>query len=102
VSGAAPGLDGASAPRGAPWIATVELDGEAVLFDERTGALHHLDAVASIVWARMDGSVTLDALAKEFSAAFGAGRAQVRDDLLAFARQLQAQELLEPAPAPPP
>jgi hypothetical protein len=49
----------------------------------------------------MDGSVTLDALAKEFSAAFGAGRAQVQDDLLAFARRLQAQELLEPAPAPP-
>jgi hypothetical protein len=91
-----PRVDGRSAPAAAPWVATVELDGEAVLFDERAGTLHHLDQVATIIWVRFDGSITLDALAGELSATFGAEPEQVRDDLLGFTRQLDAQQLLVP------
>jgi hypothetical protein len=87
---------GEQAPVAASWVATVELDGEAVLLDERNGTLHHLDPVATVVWARFDGVVTLDELARELSDGFGAEPARVRDDLLAFARQLRAQRLLAP------
>jgi len=87
--------EGEQAPAAASWIATVEVDGEAVLLDERNGTLHHLDPVATVVWARFDGQVTLDELARELSDAFGAEPARVRDDLLAFARQARAQHLLE-------
>ena len=89
------------APAAASWVATVELDGEAVLYDERAGTLHHLDPVATVVWARFDGLVTLDTLARELSDAFGVERERVRGDLLAFAGQLRAQQLLEEVPGLP-
>jgi hypothetical protein len=72
-----------------------------VLFDERAGTLHHLDPVATIVWTRLDGSITIDALAGELSAAFGAERERVFDDLLAFTRQLGIQQLLSEQHGPP-
>ena len=42
-------IDASSAPEPARWVATVELDGEAVLFDETSGSLHLLDPVATVI-----------------------------------------------------
>jgi PqqD family protein of HPr-rel-A system len=90
------------APKRVPWVAAVELDGETVLFDERSGRMHLLDAVATVVWQRLDGSATLDSLARDLSAAFGAGEDRVRADVTAFLRQLERERLLEGvAPAAP-
>jgi PqqD family protein of HPr-rel-A system len=80
------------------WVATVELDGEAVLFDERSGSLHLLDPIATVIWNRFDGAATIDALATDLSDAFATDRSRVRDDLVTFIRELDHQHLLEGAP----
>jgi len=88
-------IDGSFVPRPGSWVAAVELDGEAVLMDETTGALHLLDDVATVIWSRIDGSATLDELTAELSEVFTADPDQVRADLLAFSRQLGEQHLLD-------
>jgi hypothetical protein len=88
-------LDATSAPIAGAWVTAVELDGESVLYDETSGALHQLDPVATVVWDRLDGTTTLEALAIELSATFATDANRVRDDLVVFARQLGHQRLLE-------
>jgi hypothetical protein len=88
-------IDGGFAPVIGAWVTAVELDGETVLYDETSGGLHLLDAVATVVWSRLDGTATLDDLAADLSRTFGTDRERVRGDLVAFARQLAGQHLLE-------
>jgi hypothetical protein len=88
----------ARAPARASWVATVELDGEAVLFDETSGNLHLLDPVATVVWRRFDGTLTVDDLASDLGETFAAEPSRVRDDLVTFVRELDRQRLLEGAP----
>ena len=87
-------IDGSFAPVIGAWVTAVELDGESVLYDETSGGLHLLDAVATVVWSRLDGSATLDDLAADLSRTFGTDPDRVRGDLVAFARQLAGQHLL--------
>ena len=47
-------------PRRRDDVHVEELDGEAVLYDPRTGAIHRMDAVAYSVWTACDGSRTCD------------------------------------------
>ena len=94
-------IDGTFAPVIGAWVTAVELDGECVLYDETNGVLHLLDAVATVAWARLDGTVTLDDLAVELSATFATDASRVRGDLVAFARQLGHQHLLEGVTPPP-
>ena len=93
-------LDATAAPIAGAWVTAVELDGESVLYDETSGALHHLDAVATVVWDRLDGTATLGDLASELGTTFVTDATRVRGDLVAFARQLGHQHLLEGV-APP-
>jgi hypothetical protein len=88
-------INGAFAPVIGSWVTSVELDGESVLYDETSGVLHLLDAVATVVWDRLDGTATLDDLAADLSRTFATDRRRVRGDLVAFARQLGRQHLLE-------
>lgn len=83
-----------SVPRPRPGLAAVQLDGEAVLTDEQMGAVHHLDPVGSAVWELVDGARSVAQLAAELAAAYGADRARVQADVLAFTRRLGAQGLL--------
>lgn len=94
-------INGSFAPVIGGWVTAVELDGESVLYDETSGVLHLLDAVATVVWARLDGTATLDELAGDLSETFATDRGRVRGDLVAFARQLGRQHLLEGVALPP-
>jgi PqqD family protein of HPr-rel-A system len=96
--GAGMSVEETRAPARGSWVATVELDGEAVLFDETSGSLHLLDPVATVIWNRLDGGATVDALAADLSEVFAADRHRVRDDLVTFVRELDHQHLLEGAP----
>jgi PqqD family protein of HPr-rel-A system len=44
-------------------LAVVELDGEAVIYDETTGNLHHLNPTATIIFNLFDGTSTVKELA---------------------------------------
>lgn len=88
-------IDGSFVPRRRGAVAIVELDGEAVLFDEATGTTHLLDQVATVVWKCFDGSGSVDELVEDLAAAFGAPRDVVAGDVLELARQAGGNGLLE-------
>lgn len=72
-----------------------ELDGELVVLDQRTGALHVLNAPAALVWRCCDGADELGELAAGLAEATGADRAVVERDVLDASRALLAAGLLE-------
>jgi hypothetical protein len=75
-------------------VHTVELDGEAVLLDERENRLHHLNQAATLVWACLDGRAPLHEVASDIAAGLGLDPAVVLGDTVAIARQLGRQGLL--------
>ena len=49
----------------------VELDGEAVIYDDITGELHHLNSTATVVFGLCDGTQTCEEMAVDIADAFG-------------------------------
>ena len=88
-------IDGSFSPRPRSGVAAVELDGEAVLYDEATGRTNLLNPTATAVWFCFDGSGTIDEVVADVAAAFGASVHQVRQDVLGLARELGRQGFLE-------
>ena len=74
----------------------VEVDGEVVACDDRTGAVHVLTGSSAVVFARLDGMASLEQVATSVSALFGADRALVTQDVLRFASDLVAAGLVGP------
>ena len=58
-------------PSARPTVYAVTVDGEAVLLDEVSDRLHHLNAPAALVWACLDGQATVGELARELSDELG-------------------------------
>jgi hypothetical protein len=77
-------------------VYTVTIDGEAVLLDEVSDRLHHLNAPASLVWACLDGHASVAALARELGDELGAPYETVLQDTLAIVADLDDQQLLAP------
>ncbi|HET7486625.1 MAG TPA: PqqD family protein [Acidimicrobiales bacterium] len=104
-------VDGSWAPRPAPELTTVEIDGEALLLDPRTDGVHQLDRLGSVIWQVLDGEATVDELVDDLAAAFAAPPEQVRHDLgdlLVGLRGIGALDgagppdwMLRDSPAPP-
>lgn len=87
-------VDDTFAPARAAAVATVDIDGEAVLLDEAHDRLHHLNATAALLWRCFDGVTTVAELATEVSEELGLGYDAVRDDTLAIVRLLVAEDLV--------
>lgn len=75
-------------------LAVVELDGEAVVFDEVSCDLHYLNPTATLVFGLCDGSGTVDELAADIAAAYGADEDQVRGDVRAVVEDFARSGLL--------
>jgi hypothetical protein len=82
-------------PRRAAAAYTVELDGEAVVLDEERNRLHHLNPMATLVWACFDGIGTIDEIAVDVAGAFTSDPDDVAVDILTLARELGAEGLLD-------
>jgi hypothetical protein len=80
-----------------PGLVDVPVGGETIVVDEPAARLHHLDAAASSVWARLDGTVSLREIIAALASAHGAPTHQVESDVRALSRHLAELELLEPA-----
>jgi hypothetical protein len=100
-SGGAATIPGSFVPMSRASIASVEVDGEAVIVDGLTGAVHHLDALGTLIWACLDGSASIDELVVRLSGAFAATPERVRQDVSEFVRRLGVSDLLESQPQPP-
>ena len=73
---------------------TVELDGEAVVLDEVRNRLHHLDPIATLVWACFDGAGSIEEIARDLADAFASSPDAVSVDVLNLAQELGAEGLL--------
>lgn len=76
-------------------LAVVELDGEAVVYDEESGDLHHLNPTATIVFSLCDGTSTVKELAGEISRAFEVSADKVEQQVRGLLREFRKVGLLE-------
>ena len=86
----------ATKPRVREDLTVVELDGEAVVYDERTGDLHHLNPTATLVFGLLDGKATGRELARDLAEAYGQPFEQVLEQVQALVRSFRKAKLLEP------
>jgi hypothetical protein len=82
-------------PVRSPDAYVVELDGEAVVLDERANRLHLLNHTATLIWNCLDGVVDVRGLALEIGDETGLPVDQVLTDTLAVVRDLGAEGLLD-------
>jgi Coenzyme PQQ synthesis protein D (PqqD) len=81
-------------PRVRSDLTVVELDGEAVIYDERNGDLHRLNPTAALVFSLLDGSSTLDELARDVGEAFSMPVGEIEGQLQALVVQFGQSHLL--------
>ncbi|WP_432476615.1 PqqD family peptide modification chaperone [Nocardioides sp. GXQ0305] len=84
-----------SAPQLRSGVGSAFLEGEGVLLDPDSGASHVLDRPAALVTRFLDGESTLGEIAFDIADVLGAERTQVEGDVVALARTLGEQGLLE-------
>lgn len=95
-------IDESFVPRARSGVAGVELDGETVLLDDDTGAMHTLNPTATVLWDCFDGSGTLAEIAADVADAYSTDQSIVVGDMLELARALGRQGLLDGVEADPP
>lgn len=88
-------IDSSFVPRPCSEVTTVELDGEAVLYDERTHTAHVLNGTAAVLWSCFDGSASLAEIIGDVADVYGAPAAMVEEDVVGLARRLGSQGLLD-------
>jgi PqqD family protein of HPr-rel-A system len=76
-------------------LTVVELDHEAVVYDEASGDLHHLNPTATVVFGLCDGTSTAKELSADISEAFGVSLEEVEPQVRRLVRELRKAGLLE-------
>jgi hypothetical protein len=87
-------IDGTFVPSVRPTVADVEIDGEAVLYDETRAAVHVLNDTAALVWACCDGTGTVASIAADIAAAFRMEPDSVLADVIDVVRRFAREGLL--------
>jgi Coenzyme PQQ synthesis protein D (PqqD) len=77
-------------------LTVVELDGEAVVYDEDRGDLHRLNPTATIVFGLCDGTSTITQMSSDISEAFGVPPDEVERQVRSLIRAFRKARLLEP------
>ena len=75
-------------------LASVEVEGETIIYDPVAEMLHHLDRIATIVWRELDGSTPLQELTSDLADVFETEQEVVATDVLRLARQLATDGLV--------
>lgn len=96
VPGAGPdAITASSTPRARSGCSGVELEGDVILVDDDSGAVHLLNPTAQLVWSCFDGSATIAEIARDLDTVFAADPATIADAVTDLARQLARSGLLE-------
>jgi hypothetical protein len=82
-------------PRPHASVETAFLPPDVVLFDDRHGEIHHLNASASAVWLMIDGELTVDDVADELSEIFSVPTDQIRPDVDTAIDDFRSRGLLD-------
>jgi PqqD family protein of HPr-rel-A system len=88
----------AARPRVRDDLTVVELDGEAVVYDERSGELHHLNPTATLIFGFLDGTATVRELAADVADAFGVPADEVETQIRTLVRSFRKLGLLNGHP----
>jgi len=95
-------IDDTFVPRTRAGICGVVIDGETVLLDEHTSAMHTLNQTATVVWGCFDGRGSIGDIVADLADVYPVDGETVRRDVLELARVLGRQGLLDGvAPEPP-
>jgi hypothetical protein len=94
-------IDPAFSPCRDEKVASVELDGEAVLYSDRSGELCILDPFATTLWWWFDGSTSVRDLADELATTYAEDRSVIERDLLDLVKHLAATGMLTGRPDAP-
>jgi PqqD family protein of HPr-rel-A system len=76
-------------------LAVVELDGEAVIYNDDDGNLHHLNPTATIVMSLCDGTSTVREMAADIAAAFDLSPPEIEKQMRRLLRDFRKSGLLE-------
>ncbi len=87
-------VHGTRRPVRASWTASVVVDDEVVIYNERTGDLHVLNQTAGMLWTLFDGSADLRELSEDLADAFEVDVAMVREQVEDATRELASLGLL--------
>lgn len=79
-------------------LAIVELDGEAVIYDEATADLHHLNPTATLVLWLCDGSATIAESVAEMAEAYGVPASDIEAEIRGVVDEFGRRGLLQGAP----
>jgi hypothetical protein len=83
-------------PRVRDDLTVVELDGEAVIYDEGRGDLHHLNPTATVVFGLCDGTSTIPQMSSDISEAFDVPSGEVERQVRSLIRAFRKARLLDP------
>ncbi len=73
----------------------VQLDGEAVVLDEKDNRLHLLNSTATMIWNCLDGEIGVRGLAQEIGEVLELPFDEVLQDTLSVVRDLADEGLLD-------
>ncbi len=76
-------------------LGVVEIDGEAIVYDEKGRTLHHLNPSATLVFGLCDGRSTIPELSSEIAEAVGLPSDQVERQVRGLLRQFRKQAFLD-------
>lgn len=76
-------------------LTVVELDGEAVIYDDESGELHHLNPTATVVFSLLDGTATVKELSADIADAFQQPALEVEKQVRTLLREFRKVNLLE-------
>lgn len=82
-------------PKAREDLTVVELDGEAVIYDEVDGDLHHLNSSATIIFALCDGTQTVKQMSAEIADLFSIAPQAVEPQVRTVVRDLRSAGLLD-------
>jgi PqqD family protein of HPr-rel-A system len=85
-------------PRVRQDVTVTELDGEAVIYDERSGDLHHLNVPATLVLGMCDGHATVDEMSAAIADAFQRPTGEVTAQVMSLLEEFRGAGILDGTP----
>lgn len=83
------------APRRRPDVLELDMGDGAILYDDDTSLVHHLNPSATLIWHLCDGSGSAEELARDIAEEYGLDRRTVTGQVMAVIGELDALGLVE-------
>jgi hypothetical protein len=97
IRGAA--IDSTFVPHPRQGVTTVEIEGDAVIYDEELERSHLLNPTAALIWRLLDGRSRVSEVSADIAEVYAVDLDTVLTDVLALVQDLGRRGLLEGVPA---